>query len=145
MAELPRGTVTFVFTDIEGSTRLLKTLGPPVASEARKPGQDARRLSLLQATVLILDYFEQVMAAAGEVSSLVTSSPLLKIVVTSREALRIEVERELSPRCPGASSDSESSEIPGVACGGTLRGESSSSTTGVVDEYQRLAAYSAAP
>jgi predicted ATPase/class 3 adenylate cyclase/Tfp pilus assembly protein PilF len=28
MAELPGGTVTFVFTDIEGSTRLLHTLGP---------------------------------------------------------------------------------------------------------------------
>lgn len=27
MAELPRGTVTFLFTDIEGSTRLLKQLG----------------------------------------------------------------------------------------------------------------------
>ena len=28
MAELPRGTVTFAFTDIEGSTRLLNSLGP---------------------------------------------------------------------------------------------------------------------
>jgi class 3 adenylate cyclase len=27
MRELPRGTVTFLFTDIEGSTRLLKELG----------------------------------------------------------------------------------------------------------------------
>ncbi len=27
MRQLPRGTVTFVFTDIEGSTRLLRTLG----------------------------------------------------------------------------------------------------------------------
>src|SRR5712691_10414223 len=27
MAELPTGTVTFLFTDIEGSTRLLKELG----------------------------------------------------------------------------------------------------------------------
>ena len=27
MAELPRGTVTLVFTDIEGSTRLLEALG----------------------------------------------------------------------------------------------------------------------
>ena len=26
MTELPRGTVTLVFTDIEGSTRLLETL-----------------------------------------------------------------------------------------------------------------------
>nr|MBA2641843.1 adenylate/guanylate cyclase domain-containing protein [Actinomycetota bacterium] len=27
MAELPTGTVTFLFTDIEGSTRLLKQVG----------------------------------------------------------------------------------------------------------------------
>ena len=27
MAELPTGTVTFLFTDIEGSTRLLQDLG----------------------------------------------------------------------------------------------------------------------
>jgi class 3 adenylate cyclase len=27
MPELPTGTVTFLFTDIEGSTRLLKALG----------------------------------------------------------------------------------------------------------------------
>ena len=28
MRELPQGTVTFLFTDIEGSTRLLRELGP---------------------------------------------------------------------------------------------------------------------
>jgi class 3 adenylate cyclase len=28
MATLPTGTVTFLFTDIEGSTRLLQELGP---------------------------------------------------------------------------------------------------------------------
>ena len=28
MTERPRETVTFVFTDIEGSTRLLASLGP---------------------------------------------------------------------------------------------------------------------
>src|SRR6476660_5679569 len=31
MAELPTGTVTFLFTDIEGSTQLLKQLGPAYA------------------------------------------------------------------------------------------------------------------
>ena len=31
MSELPVGTVTFVFTDIEGSTRLLKRLGTDYA------------------------------------------------------------------------------------------------------------------
>jgi class 3 adenylate cyclase len=30
---LPSGTVTFLFTDIEGSTRLLKTLGRDLYSE----------------------------------------------------------------------------------------------------------------
>ena len=31
---LPTGTVTFLFTDIEGSTRLLRELGPDAYSEA---------------------------------------------------------------------------------------------------------------
>ncbi|MDQ3875597.1 MAG: AAA family ATPase, partial [Actinomycetota bacterium] len=34
MSELPTGTVTFLFTDVEGSTRLLKQLGPAGFSEA---------------------------------------------------------------------------------------------------------------
>ena len=32
--DLPRGTVTFLFTDIEGSTRLLRELGPERYAEA---------------------------------------------------------------------------------------------------------------
>jgi predicted ATPase/class 3 adenylate cyclase len=62
--------------------------------------------------VLILDNFEQVMDAAGEVSALVGSSSSLKVVVTSREALRIEGEREF-PLHPLAlpSSDSKAEEI----------------------------------
>src|SRR5204863_1794304 len=32
MQELPRGTVTFLFTDIEGSTRLLRELGDDYAT-----------------------------------------------------------------------------------------------------------------
>jgi class 3 adenylate cyclase len=40
MASLPSGTVTFVFTDIEGSTRLLQQLGDSFADIAR----DHRRL-----------------------------------------------------------------------------------------------------
>ena len=34
MPELPRGTVTFLFTDIEGSTRLLHELGPERYADA---------------------------------------------------------------------------------------------------------------
>src|SRR5262245_1148114 len=32
--DLPRGTVTFLYTDIEGSTRLLRQLGPDLYAEA---------------------------------------------------------------------------------------------------------------
>ena len=32
--DLPKGTVTFLFTDIEGSTRLLRQLGPERYAEA---------------------------------------------------------------------------------------------------------------
>jgi predicted ATPase len=64
--------------------------------------------------VLILDNFEQVMDAAAEVSALVASSSSLKVVVTSREALRIEGEREF-PLHPLAlpSSEGEIEEILG--------------------------------
>ena len=34
--ELPTGTVTFLFTDIEGSTRLLQELGDGYAGAARR-------------------------------------------------------------------------------------------------------------
>ena len=46
MGELPRGTVTFLFTDIEGSTRLLHEFGA---------GADGRSLSLDAAIELGLD------------------------------------------------------------------------------------------
>lgn len=34
MRSLPTGTVTFLFTDVEGSTRLLQALGPERYAEA---------------------------------------------------------------------------------------------------------------
>jgi predicted ATPase len=43
MAELPCGTVTFLFTDIEGSTRLLQELGDAYADELAKHRASLRR------------------------------------------------------------------------------------------------------
>ena len=43
MRDLPSGTVTFLFTDIEGSTRLLERLGDALRRRARTPRRDPRR------------------------------------------------------------------------------------------------------
>ena len=45
-------------------------------------------------TLLILDNLEHILEAAADVSALVTSAPSLKVLVTSREPLRIDGERE---------------------------------------------------
>lgn len=42
MAELPTGTVTFLFTDIEGSTRLLEQLGDDYAEALSRHRQVLR-------------------------------------------------------------------------------------------------------
>src|SRR5215207_1203367 len=44
--ELPSGTVTFLFTDIEGSTRLLHELGPDAYGEALAAGPIRVRMGL---------------------------------------------------------------------------------------------------
>jgi predicted ATPase len=48
--------------------------------------------------VLVLDNFEQVVDAAPDLGSLLESCPLLRLVVTSREPLRISGEREYALR-----------------------------------------------
>src|SRR5436309_63085 len=42
-ADLPPGTVTFLFTDVEGSTRLLHELGPTRYADALQAHRDALR------------------------------------------------------------------------------------------------------
>ncbi|MCA1702956.1 MAG: adenylate/guanylate cyclase domain-containing protein, partial [Actinobacteria bacterium] len=60
-----------------------------------------------QEALLILDNFEQVITAAPEVSSLVRAAPALKVLVTSREALHIQGEKEfpVAPLAVPSSSD----------------------------------------
>src|SRR2546426_587904 len=43
MAELPTGTVTFLFTDVEGSTRLLQALGDGYAAVRDEHARIVRR------------------------------------------------------------------------------------------------------
>jgi predicted ATPase/DNA-binding XRE family transcriptional regulator len=47
-----------------------------------------------RSTLLVLDNFEQVLSAAPPVADLLTSAPLLRLLVTSRAPLRVRGERE---------------------------------------------------
>jgi non-specific serine/threonine protein kinase len=48
--------------------------------------------------LLVLDNFEQVISAAAEIGDLVSTCPRLKVIVTSRESLRIANEQEYAVR-----------------------------------------------
>jgi class 3 adenylate cyclase len=65
-SELPSGTVTFLFTDVEGSTRLLEQLGEEPYAEAlsehlldeaafAEAWEEGRKLSADEAVALALD------------------------------------------------------------------------------------------
>jgi predicted ATPase len=70
------------------------------------PGFLARR-----STILVLDNFEHLLAAAGDVSALVRASPASRVVVTSRAPLRVQGEHEIpvapliGERAKGAAAD----------------------------------------
>jgi hypothetical protein len=63
MAELPRGTVTLVFTDIEGSPRLLQTLG------------DRYRQAFQQHRTILRDAFTSQAGVGGRHPGTLASSP----------------------------------------------------------------------
>ena len=68
---------------------ILETTGRPIVETLRQQVRDRRLL-------LVLDNFEQLLAAAPLVADLLAASALLKIVVTSRAALRLYGEHEFS-------------------------------------------------
>ena len=70
---------------------------PTIAHSLGVDGDLSRRLREERCLVL-LDNFEQVVAAATDVAELVASCPDLRVLVTSREPLRIAAEREYQLR-----------------------------------------------
>jgi predicted ATPase len=73
---------------------IAQTLGVRDAGGAA-PLQSVRQYLRDRHMLLVLDNFEQVLSAAPEVSELLGACPRLKLLVTSRAALRISGEHEL--------------------------------------------------
>ncbi|HEY6608124.1 MAG TPA: adenylate/guanylate cyclase domain-containing protein [Candidatus Limnocylindria bacterium] len=71
---------------------VVRVVGVTVSSEDQLGAALARQLEARQ-LLLLLDNFEQVMTAADDVAQLVKLCPMLKALVTSREALRVRGEQ----------------------------------------------------
>jgi predicted ATPase/class 3 adenylate cyclase len=73
--------------------RDLELVVPTIAHSVGAETELSRHLSDSR-TLLLLDNFEQVVGAAGDVAGLLSACPRLTVMVTSRESLRVSGERE---------------------------------------------------
>jgi predicted ATPase len=79
---------TFVASAIAGTLSVVESPGPPPATRLAEYVKDRSML-------MILDNFEHILPAAGLVDDLLRAAPALKVIVTSRAALRLSAEQEL--------------------------------------------------
>jgi predicted ATPase/class 3 adenylate cyclase len=89
----PDGVWFVDLTPVRDSALVLPTIAHAVGADT-----ELTRHFADSNTLLLLDNFEQVVSAAGDVSSLLATCPNLEVLVTSREALRIAAEREYALR-----------------------------------------------
>jgi predicted ATPase/class 3 adenylate cyclase len=122
LASFPDG-VFFVDLSALGDSSLVIASIAQVLSLRETPGRSLEESLADHLTskemLLVLDNFEQVMEAASQLSSLLQGAQALKVVVTSREALRISGERVVSVaplELPSSGSDlAEVTGSPAVA------------------------------
>jgi len=101
-ANFTNGAVFINLTPITESSLVLHAIGDALGlvESSTAPGIRTLKNFLQDKNLLIvMDNFEQVLAAAPQVSELLGAAPSIKILATSREAFRIQGEREfpLSP------------------------------------------------
>jgi predicted ATPase/DNA-binding CsgD family transcriptional regulator len=75
------------------ATSIMQVLGVP-STPARNPRDTLADHLREKAVLLVVDNFEQVVAAGADLAQLVAACPQLKILVTSREPLRVRAEHE---------------------------------------------------
>jgi predicted ATPase len=93
------GAVFVPLTPITDPMLVLPTIGQVLGiREGDGQSLEARIVESLQGTpvLLLLDNFEQVVGAAGQIADLLASCPELKVLVTSREVLHVRAEHEFA-------------------------------------------------
>jgi len=98
-AEFPDALAFIALADVSEPAAFLPTLATALdVKEAEERTLLDGIVSLIgdRPTLLLLDNFEQIVAVAPEVASLIERCPMLRIVVTSRAPLRLAAEHEFS-------------------------------------------------
>ena len=89
------GTLFVPLAPIRDPALVLPNLGEALGTEAGEPKAIAARVGEKR-THVVLDNFEQLLPeAARPLADLVAAAPALRLIVTSREALRIAAETQL--------------------------------------------------
>ncbi|NWF64768.1 MAG: helix-turn-helix domain-containing protein [Chloroflexi bacterium] len=96
-----RGAAFIDLAPITDSDLVLNTIASTLGIRETETGQELKSLQNRlrdQHLLIVLDNFEQVMDASAKISSLMLATPTVKYLITSREALRIQGEREFPLR-----------------------------------------------
>jgi predicted ATPase len=95
--EFPGGVVFVPLSALTAPGLVLSTVADAVGAR-REPGTDLvatlREALGAERTLLVLDNFEQLLAASGDVGALLDAAPAAVVLATSRHALRLRAERQ---------------------------------------------------
>ena len=91
--QLPDGATFVDLARVERPAQVVPAIAQALGAQEDRGLDDLQHMLAGRQLLLVLDNFEHVLAAAAQVGTLLTSCPSLKIVVTSRAALRLRAER----------------------------------------------------
>jgi predicted ATPase/DNA-binding SARP family transcriptional activator len=97
LQDFPDGVFLVLLAPVTDPRLVLSTIAQALGvreSAGQLLSESLRRHLVDKQALLLLDNFEQVLAAGPELAELLASAPRLKILVTSRAALRVRGERE---------------------------------------------------
>ncbi|MEO8391737.1 MAG: tetratricopeptide repeat protein [Chloroflexota bacterium] len=96
--DFPDGVFVVILAPISDAKLVLTTIATTLGVPDVGPQTPLQRLKAFlrdKEMLLLLDNFEQILAAAAQIAELLTACPWLKLLITSRAPLRIRQERQI--------------------------------------------------